>query len=249
MVQGTGGIGFFCKRSVRNCDSWVDSKAEIKDTSELVVYNRLPLESSKFKLAFGLFANNTGMSRTEYFALLETLQMLGYKEITGLPRSVTTLKGQVICQLPLIDMRKKSVPLISVKLATETATCKALGIDGGISHENLHFFDPSPLFEAFLSLDIAQKMHIGMAEFRDKPTKLWHARCWLSSVRTTSGEYTHCADGDPIFPSDFVIFRCLNTNCKCFQQTDGAHFGRVYSVGKYFKAADELPKDTIALEM
>jgi hypothetical protein len=74
-------------------------------------------------------------------------------------------------------MRKKSIPLILEKLAIEIATRKSMGIKGGIPHKDLHFFDPSTLFKAFLSSDIAKKMYMGFGEFRDEPTELWHARC------------------------------------------------------------------------
>ena len=222
----------------------------LEDTSELVPHNRIPLESSKFKLALGLFANNSGMSRSEYISLLEILQMLGHDEISKLPCSVTTLKNSVIRQLPLLDMRKKSIPLIPEKLATETATRKALGIEHSIPHEDLHFFDPSTLFKTFLSSDITKKMHIGFGEFRDEPTELWHARCWLSSVRTTSGEYAHYPDGEPIFPSDFITFHCMDTNCRCSQPDNPVlHFGRVFGVGRYFLTDSELLQGSVALEI
>ena len=172
------------------------------------------------------------MSRSEYTSLLEIPNLLGHREISKLPSSVTTLKKQVFRQLPLIDMSKKSIPLIAAKLATDTATRKVLGIEGGIPHEDLHFFDPSSLFKAFLSSEISQKMHMGMAEFRDEPTELWHARCWSSSVRTTSGQYAHYPDGEPIFPSDLITFHCIDGTCACSQGDGKMHFGRVSGVGK-----------------
>jgi hypothetical protein len=144
-------------------------------------------------------------------------------------------------------MRKKPIPLIPQKLATETATRKAAGIESGIPHEDLHFFDPASLFAAFLSSDISKKMHIGFGEFRDDPTELWHGRCWTSSVRTTSGQYAHYPDGDAIFPSDFITFRCTESTYKC--QSGELHFGRVFGVGRYFKPEGEHPEGTVVLEM
>jgi hypothetical protein len=116
--------------------------------------------------------------------------MINRPEINNLPRSVSTLKSLAIRHLPLLDMRYKSIPLIPEKLATDTATRKALGIEGDVPHENVFVFDPQSLFKAFLSSDIAQRMHHGFAEFHDEPSELW--RCWSSSVRTTSGQYAHC---------------------------------------------------------
>jgi hypothetical protein len=48
-------------------------KAKLKDTSKLIIHDRVPLMSLKFKLTLGLFANNTGMSRSEYTSLWEIL--------------------------------------------------------------------------------------------------------------------------------------------------------------------------------
>lgn len=57
------------------------------------------------------------------------------------------------------------------------------------------------------------KMHQGLGHFVDEPTELHHARCWLASVCTTSGEYAHFKDAKgrntgTVFPSDFVYYWC-----------------------------------------
>src|SRR6266850_983735 len=58
------------------------STAELEDTSTLIVHDRIhAVPDSKFKLALGLHANNTGMSRSEYTSLLEILKMLDHPEI------------------------------------------------------------------------------------------------------------------------------------------------------------------------
>lgn len=94
-------------------------------------------------------------------------------------------------------------------------------------------------------------MHIGLGEFRDAPTELWHSRCWTSSVRTTSGEYAHySSDNTPIFPSDFISYRCVNTECRCSRpDKPHLHFGRVFGIGRYHKEDDLVPQGSIALEM
>ena len=119
------------------------------------------------------------MSRSEFLCIKEIIAMLPGEsaEINSLPASVTTLKKQVIRQLPLLNMRKKSIPLIPAKLPTETATRKAAGIGAdGVPHEDLYFFDPSDLFKAFLSSDVAKKMHMDLGEFRDQLSELWQSR-------------------------------------------------------------------------
>lgn len=226
------------------------TRSVIIDDSELIAHKQLhDLSMSKFKIAFGLFAHNTSMSRKEYESLKQILGLLNHPEIEKLPRSVTTLKSQVLRQLPLLDMRKKSIPLAPEKLATETATQKASSAEGTIPHEDIYFFDPQALFKAFLSSDIVKKMHVGMAEYRDEPTELWHSRCWASSLRTSSGQYPHyqhgSSAGQPIFPSDFVYFSCFDPDCQCNSGDEGheiLHFGRAIGFGKDFRTNQLVSK-------
>jgi hypothetical protein len=53
-----------------------------------------------------------------------------------------------------------------------------------------------------------QQLHQGMAEYHDAPTELWHSHAWASSIRTTAGQFAHYSSKQPIFPSDFIMFRC-----------------------------------------
>ncbi|OXV08616.1 hypothetical protein Egran_03621, partial [Elaphomyces granulatus] len=73
--------------------------------------------------------------------------------------------------------------------------------------EDLYFLDPTHLYKAFMSSDIAANMHSGMAEYHDFPSELHHSPCWASSIRTTSGCFAHYPNGSPIFPSDFVQYK------------------------------------------
>jgi hypothetical protein len=50
--------------------------------------------------------------------------------------------------------------------------------------EDPFYFDPTHLYKAFMSSNIATNMHFGMAEYCDFPTELYHSRCWASSIRT-----------------------------------------------------------------
>ena len=124
------------------------------------------------------------------------------QEIGRLPESVQTLKKWAKAEMPLLQLRKKSIPLIPEKLASSR---QAPNADNSLSQEDLYFFDPRVLFSAFLGSDVAKNMHKGFAHFVDTSTEIWHGNCWASSVKTTSDNYAHYTqDGTPIFPSDFA---------------------------------------------
>lgn len=233
-----------------------------EDTSTLVHHHHYFDDSiSQFETALGLWATNVGISRTEYTGLREILHLLPHRDTGALPGSLTTLKRRLNRQLPLLDMRTKDIPLIREKLPTDTATRKARGVDE-VPHETLHFFDPECLFKAFMSSDISKSMHIGMAHWVDSPVELWESRCWASSLRTTSGQYAHFMplgsaentdrSGAPIFPSDFVHFKCEDDSCDCKTAADGGlstlHVGRVLGVGRDYRS-DAAVKGTIVLQI
>jgi len=64
-------------------------------------------------------------------------------------------------------MRKKSIPLAAEKIATEKALRKSIQTEGDTPMEDLYFFDPTRLYKAFMSSDIAANIHSGMAEYHD----------------------------------------------------------------------------------
>jgi hypothetical protein len=141
----------------------------------------------------------------------------------------------------LLRLRKKAIPLDPEQLSSdknvedkEAASTK--------SEEDLIFFDPLHLFKSFISSDIQHKLHLGLGEFRDSPVEIWQSHSWRSSIRTTSGEFAHYPTTQlPIFPSDFLTFRCYKPECDrgCATDTvtlDKHHLGRVYSVGRDFRS-------------
>lgn len=68
-------------------------------------------------------------------------------------------------------MQKKAIPLVSEKLPSLTESHKQSAFIS--SSEDLYFFDSKHLFQTFLSsAEIRNKMHIGMAEFRNAPSEL-----------------------------------------------------------------------------
>jgi hypothetical protein len=222
--------------------------SNLVDISKLVPHRQNQyIDISNFQLAFGLLAHIFGINRTLYAALREVMGLLRQPDdkpladIHNLPNQLATLKSKIARRFPMMDMRTAEVPLIPEKLATEKATRKTRGGESGPIMAELHIIDPASLFSAFLSSDIGERMHSGMAHFVDEPTELFHSHSWASSIRTTSGEFAHVLNAhgyelETVFPSDFVLYCCTNENCVC-QTTDAetlgmTHAGRVYSVGK-----------------
>lgn len=84
----------------------------------------------------------------------------------------------------------------------------------------MYHIDPRYLVVMLLSTSKTRgRVHFGMADIVDSPSQLGHANCWASSIRTCSSDYAVYADGDTIFPPDFVRFW-------------GLRFGRVLSFGR-----------------
>ena len=215
--------------------------AQKEDDSELIAHMHFhDPNMSELEMGLGIFANITGMSHAEWTILHQTLMLVDHPMIQKLPKTLKTLKRHIKKELPLLPMRKKSIPLVAEKIATEKALRKSIQTEGDTPMEDLYFFDPTHLYKAFMSSDIATNMHFGMAEYRDFPTELYHSRCWASSVRTTSGCYAHYPDRSPIFPSDFVEYKCLVHDCMVCCLGEQWHLGRVYSVGRdYCETASE----------
>ena len=208
------------------------------DSSEPIPHERVEeLHPNKFKMAVGLYCIQNAVSRTQYDSLLEIFKMLGpHKDISRLPESLSTLKRHTMGQLPLLQQRKASIRLIPEKLPTLSADKKGKkrkkeNPENSAPREDLIFFDPEHLFKAFLSSDeFRAKMHIGMAEFVDSPTEMWHSHSWAASVRTTSGQFAHYPGGETLLPSDFINYKCGQNGCKC-GRTEYVHIGRIYEVG------------------
>lgn len=204
------------------------------DTSIPVPHKRLTSPISKFIFAMGLWCEDAGISVSNYASLRQILKMLEpHKEISVLPENVGILKGWAKAQMPLLPLRQKPIPLKLEKLPFLRPSLKDSALPPS---ETLYFFDPVHLFSTFLSSpQIISKMHIGFAEFVDSPTQLWQSRSWAASVRSTSGRFAHYSNGQPIFPSDFVLHRCLDPICHC-QNGSLPHLGRVLAIGKDYRS-------------
>lgn len=210
-------------------------------------------EISDTELAVALWCETSGVSRAEYKNLRDIYQMLNptHEQLSSLPTSLDTVKSHLQGALPLLQLRQKEVGLdVDVLPTAGTAPTKA---------DTLHFFDPASLFNAMLSsTELTGKMFTGLGHFIDSPSEPWHSRAWLSSIRSTSGQFAiypvddrsaavsesphqtrrSAADaegnkriGQPIFPSDFVRYQCLVIECACHSSIDDRHLGVVTAAG------------------
>jgi hypothetical protein len=213
-----------------------------EDDSEPVVH-RVTSDPTKFRLAFGIWCEETGISRLQYKSLLEIFGMDDIdlkEEVRKLPAGLSTLKKQAKSQLPLLTLRKKAIPLIPEQLSKDkTSNDQSSTSEGRKSEETLFFFDPQHLFQTLMESDVYNKMHHGIAHWVDDPHEIWHSHSWASSIRTTSGEFAHYPKGSPIFPSDFLSYTCTEGGCDCSSLKP--HLGRVYSIIKDFRSRAPQP--------
>jgi hypothetical protein len=77
--------------------------------------------------------------------------LINHPMIRKLPCTLKTLKRHLKEELPLLPMRKKSIPLVAEKIATEKALRKSIQTEGDTPMEDLYFFDPTHLYKAFMS--------------------------------------------------------------------------------------------------
>ena len=197
---------------------------------------------SRFTVALGLWCEEAGISRVQYTSLLEILRMPELpQKVPTLPKCLSTLKKQTAATLPLLAMRKRSIPLQHTQQSRQK------------TEEDLIFFDPVHLFKSVVASNIANTLHIGLGEFHDahQQDELFKSNCWRSSIRTTSGEFAHYPSGQPVFPSDFTTFRCSQRPpyCNKCSTNDFGHRGRVLGVGRDYRAAAIEPKGQVIIQM
>ena len=225
-----------------------------------------------FLMAFAFWCIIFDVSRVVYMALLQVLRILLEDPeiptrfidiIVRLPDTIETLKKQLRSRLPLIEMRYKNIALNPDKLPTmrrqkadlsgqadKEANANPAPNDGVIFKQDMYFFNPVSLFKTMLSSSFVSRMYFGMAVLVDSPTTFWHSSAWAQSIRATSGEFARfpksprfpMTSGKPIFPSDFVRYRCATTEiCDCQSgDPNKLHWGRVYEVWKEGRVGQDL---------
>ena len=215
-----------------------------------------------FLMAFALWCVLFDVSRVVYMALLQVLRLLLKDPavparlldiLDKLPNTIATLKTQLRSRLPLIELRSKNVALNPEKLPTvrhrkaefiiraKDQANTSSACDADVTFEqDMYFFNPVSLFQTILSSSFVSRMHFGMAVLVDNPTAFWHSPAWAQSIRATSGEFARFSrsvefpmtSGKPLFPSDFVQYRCTSAeycNCQSGDLTK-LHWGRVCEV-------------------
>lgn len=225
-----------------------------KDESTALPHTRLSQGLSDTEFAMAIWCEVSGVSRLEYSSLRQIhIQTRPETELHALPGTLDTLKQHLRSSLPLLELRRKNVPLDPEQQPTLPESIKT---SGHAVPEDLYFFNPTSLFRMFLQSDeMRSKMHVGLGHFVDAPSEPWHSDAWLSSIRTTSGQFALyppppptesftagtttrraalAADvaaraGQSIFPSDFVQYQCNRSDCYCAE--DELHIGRVIAVG------------------
>ena len=218
---------------------------DANDLSEEIPHRRShDPNPSQFTVALGLWCEEAGISRVQYTSLLEILRMPELpQKVPSLPKSLSTLKKQTSAILPLLSMRKQSIPLQHAQQSRQK------------TEEDLIFFDPVDLFKSVAASNIAHTLHLGLGEFHDshQQDELFKSSCWTSSIRTTSGEYAHYPSGQPVFPSDFASFRCSQRPpfcTACPSSTTGYfHLGRVLGVGRDYRAVAMEPKGQVVIQL
>jgi hypothetical protein len=78
---------------------------QMEDESEFIAHMHFhDPNMSQLEMALGIFADNTGMSRTEWAALRQILTLVDHPMIQRLPHSLTTLKRHLSRELPLLRL-------------------------------------------------------------------------------------------------------------------------------------------------
>lgn len=111
--------------------------------------------------------------------------MLDLQEtVPTLPIYVLTLKKQVLAQLLLLALRKKTIPLEPRQLLSSISRK---------SKEDLIFFDPVNLFTRFVGSNISRQLYLGLSKFYNLhlQDELYKSNAWTSSIRTISRQFAY----------------------------------------------------------
>nr|KMM66395.1 hypothetical protein CPAG_02734 [Coccidioides posadasii RMSCC 3488] len=221
------------------------------ESSEAIPHSRAKAydQMDQFLMSLALWCEHTGISRQQYQSLREILQNLtDIKPLKLMPTGLSTLKKRCRSQFPILPIRQKALSVIPKKMPTLSDADKRLA--QAALRTNMYFQDPIALISTLVKSPIfRKKLHIGMAELVDNPRELWQSWSWGSSIKYSSGEFAYYRNGEPIFPSDFVLYQCRNADCPCNKDPmNHDHLGRVQFVGRD-KRSNPLAENAIALRI
>jgi len=205
------------------------------DDSEEIPHRRSAYKQDKFAFMLSIWCEDVSISRSQYASLLEILKSLkDTRSIQILPASLDTLKSQFKAQIPVLPLRKKKIPVLSAKLPTLSAVQREI-IQKPTTW--LYWQDPVALLTRLTkSPSFRRSLYTGFGRFVDEPAELWESAAWLSSNRTTSGQFARYRCGNPILVSDGVYYLCSASDCPC-KSDSTRHIGQVQAVGRDFRSA------------
>ncbi|RYC62816.1 hypothetical protein CHU98_g3384 [Xylaria longipes] len=223
------------------------------ESSTIVKHTRRRHDMNDFTMALGLYCTRNGVSRKQYIMMKEIFALLkkgeGVNKLNKLPETVDTLKRYVREELPLLEIRSQLVALNPDKLPSSRLHAAQIGGNIDQPKQDMYFFNPIELFKNILASTLAKSMHFGMAMLVDNPTEAYHSAQWAGSVRTTSGEFPYyplSLDAqDPVFPGDFVEFRCAHVQCNTCRAKEGVadrgtHVGQVMATYRDYRTSRRL---------
>ncbi|KAI2639358.1 hypothetical protein GGS21DRAFT_488295 [Xylaria nigripes] len=186
-----------------------------------------------FQVMLTVWEKQNHITREGHAQLMEVFKLAtSLDEIHKIPSARDTLNSRLNKCLPLRTLHKIPMKLDATHLPSRTKLV-----------EDMYVFDLEDLVRALLSSEsILSEMYFGMAHYTDGPImNPWESRWWGESIRSTSGNYFHYPDGNPVYPSDFVRFQCPESGCvldvrdniKCGHQ----HMGRVTYCGLDYTVA------------
>ncbi|KAI1432614.1 hypothetical protein GGR50DRAFT_696883 [Xylaria sp. CBS 124048] len=194
------------------------------DKTQEFKHNPQPSGLSAFHTMLAIWESEHGVTRHAHAELVELFQLASsLKEIQMTPKSQQTPIARVIQSLPLWKTRKVSLNLDHTALPSRTNL-----------KEDLIVFDLGDIVTSIILSPYMQRhMHRGMAHLIDGMVENpWQANWWGESVRTTSGQFFSYSDGSPIFPADFISWRCSGRTCQTTDSTQcSTHFGRIRYCG------------------
>jgi hypothetical protein len=197
------------------------------DNSTILPHFRRPRPISDRELAFAIWYETTGLSRTQYTSLRQVLS--DNVQLNSLLERLNILEAHLKDALPLLELRVKPVSLDSLNQPTlssgekDTVAAKA---------ENLFPFDSKNTLQAMSSSrSMGKRLHTRLGRFVDSPSELWYLRALMSSIWTISGRFAHHPSDQPALPSDSVHYACTDVSCKCTLSLALLHTGVIFATG------------------
>lgn len=177
--------------------------------------NDIPVDD--FHYALMVFFTACDLSHQQYAAFREVVTIATMESISSLPESLATLKRRVRRNMPLMKLRGDNVAVQLDKIPPKS-----------VSPQTGYRFEIREYINLWLAnTHLTSAMYFGMGVIPDgiDRKEFYHGDAWLSSVRTTSGEFAWLKDDDkPLFPSDCVSYISPNDPTPKFLRIHGVGY-------------------------